>query len=214
MVAAGELARRGQGHCRRGGVELAPTTQQRELEQQELLVREPAARDARLILVARRVQGRERVAAERKVTGHAKRRRQRLGHRVETVQVPHGEVVQQTAGKRAGRVVDRDDADGVQALAVCALQQLVLAHRDLEPARPGTHLSVHLHERPRLEHPCEVALVEPDGADGSRLVDDLRGHDPEVAAARRALAHRLDDGRGRSRRRQAAGARSRSSAAP
>ena len=111
VVAAGELARRGQGHCRRGGVELAPATQQRELEQQELLVREPAAGGPRLILVARRVQGRERVAAERKVTGHAKRRRQRLGHRVETVQVPHGEVVQQAAGKRARRVVDRDDAE-------------------------------------------------------------------------------------------------------
>ena len=89
VVAAGELARRGQGHRRRGGVELAPATQQRELEQQELLVREPAPGGARLILVARRVQCGERVAAERKVAGHAQFRRQWLGHRVEAVQVPH-----------------------------------------------------------------------------------------------------------------------------
>ena len=96
---------------------------------------------------------------------------------------------------RSGRIPHAWLIGGAQGIGKATLAyrmaRFVLAHRDLEPAGSRAHLAVHLYQRPWLEHPCEVALVEPDGAHRSRLVDDLRRHDPEVAAARRTLADRL-----------------------
>ena len=110
---------------------------ERDLQQQQLLVGQAVARDARVLRRARRVQRCDRVAPQRQAARDADAHRQRIGDRVGARQVLLDELAQRARRERARRVVDRDDAARVQPFARLR-QHLVLAHGQLEPAA-GAH---------------------------------------------------------------------------
>ena len=106
---------------------------ERDLQQQQLLVGQAVARDARLLGRLRRVQRGDGVAAQRQAPRHAQGDGQRIGDRVRARQVLLDELAQHARRERARGVVDGHDAARVQPLPRLG-EHLVLAHGQLEPA--------------------------------------------------------------------------------
>ena len=131
-----------------------------DLQQQELLVGEPLARDARIGRVARGVQRHDRVTPQRQPPREAQLERHRVGDRVGAREMPLDQLAHRARRERARGVVDGDDAARVQPLPRLG-QHLVLAHRQLEPAA-GAHRGAQLQQLPRQQRAREEALVEPD----------------------------------------------------
>src|SRR5215468_6926009 len=148
---------------RRGDLLLALATLHRktDLQQQQLVERQPPPPGFRLVERARPVQGPERVGPRRKVLLHPRRQRvgdrtrERRGHELAHLlrrQLLAGGIDRRIVRSRLA-VADIEAAD-VEAVAA------------LSPAEP--------HRRPRLQLPLQPRLVEPRRGDGRAPVRDAR----------------------------------------
>jgi hypothetical protein len=172
--------------------------EQRELEQQQLLVGQPAAGGLHVGRAPRTVPRRERVAPQRQPALHPQGRRDGIGdalHRAR--QRLLGQAAQDAGRDAGGRVVDRHQAADRPDLAAGGLlrggDELVRADGQLQARRAAARVAAGQDDRAGLQRPHEERLVEPHEA-GARAVAvlDVRDDDAQVPPPGAALANAQD----------------------
>ena len=167
----------------------APAAGHGELQQEQLLEREPVARAALVLLAVREVRAGQRGRALRQRLVHAQPGGQRLGREQEApARVPQ-ELAQARGAQALGGRVHRHQADGVHR-SVAPAERLVLGHPELTAAAEP---AVQQHLRALAQLAGEPGLVEPDRHERAALVRGARLDPLAPPVAHRPDAHRAHD---------------------
>ena len=167
-----------------------------QLEDQQLLEREPAPRELRLELVLREVHRVERGRALRQPLGRAHERGQRLDRLALQRTGALHELAQAIRGDALGGRVDRGQPLRAHVLRGHPRSDLVGGHDEaIATARVGA--AVQHDPRARRQLVGHPRLVEPDGLHGAAVVDDRRLDERHASAgaAARDPPHVRDHGR-------------------
>ncbi len=165
----------------------APAHHERELEQEQLLEREPPPRDRHLVERLGQMRGRERVGAPGSALAGAQPRRAAARPRARSRPRRRQRELADPPGREPlGGRIDRHQARRVAPGAVVARRARARAPSTLNvgPPRPPSSLPRSSTARPRRELVGQVGLVEPHRLQRAGVVGDLAFEDLEPPAPR------------------------------
>ena len=171
---------------------LAAMAQQRELQQQELLVGQAATRGLERVAGARLMPRLERVAAQRQAMAQPQFDGHRIGDAVDQVVERLADEAAQHARRDLARRVVHGDQAGAERGPLGVVEHLVAAHRQLRAARADLERAARHQPRARLEGSRQVPLVEPGERQLARVVAQAGLQDAQATTPRGPLRDRAD----------------------
>ena len=167
--------------------------QEPDLHQQQLFEHQALAGQLRLRERARQVHGHDRVGAAGQSLAHEQSRRQRIRQQAHGRRDGVHDAAQELRRDLLAGRVHGDHSFGVHPFPALVIQDLVALDREglASALRPERAAQAESHAL--LQHPGQVALVEPHGLDRAGVVAHQHAHDVDPAPGRavRADAHDL-----------------------